>query len=160
MKLSLRLPAGALKAREGYSLMEILITLAIIGLLVGLVGPQLLNRLDQSRVTTAETQVRMLRSALDTYRLDVGRYPTEQQGLDALVSQPSDLDDPTMWRGPYLDSGEVPLDPWGAPYVYSPDGRATGPVLYAYGADGRPGGSGDNADVGLLPDSGVEQPSG
>ena len=160
MKLSLRPPARMLTAREGYSLMEILITLAIIGLLVGLVGPQLLNRLDQSRVTTAETQVRMLRSALDTYRLDVGRYPTEQQGLNALVSQPSDLDDPTMWRGPYLDAGEVPADPWGAPYVYSPDGRATGPVLYSYGADGRPGGSGDNADVGLMPDAGVDQPTG
>lgn len=137
------------RAARGFTLLEMLVVLVIIGLIAGLVGPQLLGRVDTSRVTAADTQVRMLKSALETLRLDIGRFPTREEGLDLLMTAPADERVARRWQGPYL-SESVPLDPWGNPYQYSPD-TATSVILYSLGADGQPGGEGTDADVGFLP---------
>lgn len=135
---------------RGYSLMEVLIVVAIIGLLVTLVAPQLFGRLDQSRVTAATAQIRMLRSAVDSFRLDNGRLPSEAEGLAALVVSPGN-DVAETWRGPYLDGGRLPADPWGNPYGYAPTGVSDGPAIYSYGSDGKPGGAQTAKDLGNLP---------
>lgn len=135
--------------RNGFTLLEMLVVLVIIGLIAGLVGPQLLGRVDTSKVTAAETQVRMLKGALDTMRLDIGRFPTKEEGLGLLTAPPKDEKINRRWRGPYLTDA-IPLDPWGTPYQYSPQSAIT-VVLFSYGADGQEGGSGIDADVGLLP---------
>ena len=110
---------------------------------------QLLNRLDTSKVAAADTQIKMLRSALQTYRLDVGSYPTTAQGLAALMSPPDEV--ATYWRGPYLDD-VLPDDPWRHPYQYeAPVDNLQGFVLYSFGADSAKDGEGDNADIGFLP---------
>jgi len=142
---------GAGHRRSGFTLLEMLVVLVIIGLIAGLVGPRLFTRVDHSRVQTAETQIRMMRSALETYRLDVGRFPSEDQGLDVLYSRPSDDRDSNRWQGPYLDE-PPPLDPWGNEYQYSRPGKDDFPfALYSYGASGERGGDGVNADIGYLP---------
>jgi general secretion pathway protein G len=133
----------------GFTLLEMLVVLVIIGLIAGLVGPQLLGRVDTSKVTAAETQVRMLKGALDTMRLDVGRFPSKEEGLSLLVTPPRDEKLVRRWRGPYLTES-VPMDPWGNPYQYAPD-TAVSVVLYSFGADSRAGGEGIDADVGFLP---------
>jgi len=138
-------------ASRGFTLLEMLVVLVIIGLLAGLVGPQLMGRVDTSRQTTAETQSRMLKSALDTMRLDIGRYPTKDEGLVMLVKAPDDERISRKWRGPYL-SEDLPADPWGNPYQFEPlTGNSV--ALYSLGADGEAGGEDINADVGLLPKS-------
>ena len=134
--------------RRGFTLLEMLVVLVIIGLVAGLVGPQLLGRVDTSKVTAAYTQVKMLKSALDTMRLDVGRYPTKEEGLDLLTTMPKDERLARRWHGPYL-ADVLPLDPWSNPYQYVSDG--TNLVLYSFGGDGKLGGEGVNADVGLTP---------
>lgn len=151
------------KRRDGYSLIEILVVLAIIGLIAAVVGPRLFTQLDRSKATTARLQIRSLEAALETMRLDIGRLPTTEEGLELLVS--ADPQTVTGWYGPYL-SEAIPDDPWGRPYVYvapapssgssasgSIDGILSGPagettpVVMSYGADGAPGGQGVNADV-------------
>lgn len=135
----------------GFTLLEMLVVLVIIGLLAGLVGPRLFGKVDESKVKTAQTQVKMLRGALETYRLDLGRFPSEQEGLSVLYSPPVDPQLKSRWKGPYLDE-QVPLDPWGHPYQYGFPGAEGQPfALYSQGADGRPGGEGYDADVGYLP---------
>jgi general secretion pathway protein G len=139
------------KVSRGFTLLELLIVLVILGLLAGLVGPRLLERLDTAKVTTTETQVRMLKSALDTLRLDLGRYPTTEEGLDLLVNPPADEELRTRWRGPYLDNG-LPKDPWGHAYVYSYVGSNAQPfALYSNGADNRAGADGAAKGIGILP---------
>lgn len=139
-----RLPAGRREA--GFTLLELLIVLVIIGLLAGLVGPQLLDRLDSSKVTTTETQVRMLKTALDTLRLDIGRYPTTEEGLAMLANPPADPDLRTRWRGPYLDN-TVPNDAWGKPYTYVFSGAGNPPFsLYSQG-DKASGGAGKGIGI-------------
>lgn len=136
---------------RGFTLLEMLVVLVIIGLLAGLVGPRLFSKVDTSRVQTAETQIKMLKGTLETLRLDIGRFPTEAEGLALMVSQPADEKLRARWRGPYLD-GDVPLDPWGTPYQYAVPGANNQPVaLYSLGADGKRGGEGIDADIGLLP---------
>ena len=135
-----------LRTREGYSLMEVLIAVAIIAVLATLVGPRLLGQLDRSKVTAAQTQIRMIETSLDTMRLDIGRYPTEEEGL-ALLQAPSETVS-GMWAGPYLDGG-LPDDPWGRPYQYRVGSGSDRGQVFSYGADGQEGGSGLDADIGL-----------
>lgn len=142
-----RLRAGSARRRAGYSLMEILVAVAIIAVLATLVAPRLFGQLDRSRATVAETQIRMIETALDTMRLDIGRYPTEEEGL-ALLSEPNDAVAP-MWIGPYLEDG-VPADPWGHPYRYAAPADSTASArVYSFGADNAEGGTGLDADIGL-----------
>jgi len=128
-----------------------LVVLVIIGLLAGLVGPRLFSKVDQSKITTASTQVKLLRGAIENVRLDVGRYPTAEEGLALLSKPPADPALASRWRGPYLEDA-VPLDPWNNPYQYSlPGQEGHGFALYSLGADGQRGGDGDAKDLGVLP---------
>ena len=135
-------------------MMEILIVLAIMAVIAALVGPRLFNQLDNSKVTAARTQIRTLESALSTMRLEIGRYPTENEGLALLVNRPADEQTRSAWRGPYLDN-DLPNDPWGQPYRYAvPESDFSGydakPIVYSLGQDGRPGGEGPNSDIGRV----------
>ena len=138
---------------RGLSLLEMLVVLAIMALVAALVGPRLFNQVDKSKLTVANTQINSIATALDTMRLDIGRYPTEEEGLQLLVSpQSADIQG---WFGPYLEE-EVPLDPWGNPYVYKPAegdqaGFATRPYVYSLGADAKLGGTGLDQDLGRRP---------
>ncbi len=124
--------------------------LVIIGLIMGLVGPQLFNQLERSKAQTAETQTKLLQTALETFYLDLRRYPQTDEGLTVLRRPPGG-DDAALWNGPYLRE-EVPKDPWGNPYVYQAGNSRDAPFfLFSYGADGRAGGEGPDADVGRLP---------
>lgn len=138
-------------AQVGFTLLELLVVMVIIGLLAGLVGPKLFSRLEGSKVQAAQAQVKMLRGTVETLRLDIGRLPTGEEGLGLLSTQPRDSVAARTWRGPYLDDA-LPLDPWGNPYQYSVPGANGQPfALYSLGADRKPGGSGDDADIGILP---------
>lgn len=142
---------ASVRAIRGFTLLEMLVVLVIIGLIASLVGPRLFSRVDSSKVQVAETQTRMLRGAVETFRLEVGRLPTAEEGLDALMKAPADERAKARWRGPYLDEA-VPADPWGNPYKYSMPGRDGMPfALYSLGADGKPGGEANDTDVGFLP---------
>lgn len=135
----------------GFTLIEMLVVLVIIGLLAGLVGPKLFTKVDSSKVQTAQTQVKMFKGALETLRLDIGRFPMEGEGLTLLNAPSSDEKVRARWHGPYLDE-ELPQDPWGNPYQYSVPGANNQPfALYSLGADGKRGGDGFDADVGYLP---------
>lgn len=138
-------------AGGGFTLIEMLVVLVIIGLLAGLVGPKLFTKVDSSKVQTAQTQVKMLKGSLETLRLDIGRFPAEAEGLALLNKSPADEKLRARWRGPYLDE-ELPADPWGNPYQYSVPGANGQPfALYSLGADGKRGGEGFDTDVGYLP---------
>ncbi len=135
----------------GFTLLEMLVVLVIMGLLAGLVGPKLFSRLDASKVQTAEAQVKMLRSTVEMLRLDIGRLPTPQEGLGLLENAPTNAREAARWRGPYLED-TLPLDPWGNAYRYDvPGANKQAFALYSFGADGASGGEGDNADIGILP---------
>ena len=137
--------------QQGFTLLEMLVVLVIIGLLAGLVGPRLFGKVDSSKVSTAETQIKMIKGALETMRLDINRFPTVDEGLKILYDQPSQEQVKNLWQGPYLDE-PVPLDPWEKPYQYSIPGKNGQPfALYSFGADGQPGGEGTAADIGYLP---------
>lgn len=145
-----RLPRKRLS--HGFTLLEMIVVLVIIGLIMGLVGPRLFGQADRAKVQTADTQVRMLRGAIQTMRLDISRVPTQEEGLDLLVRAPSDPRVSDRWQGPYLEE-DVPLDPWGNPFQYSPQSSGSQPFsLYSLGADGQPGGEGHDADIGNAPD--------
>nr|WP_148862892.1 type II secretion system major pseudopilin GspG [Marinobacter fonticola] len=130
----------------GFTLIEIMVVMVILGLLVAIVAPNILGRSDQARVTVAQTQMSNIANALDLYRLDNGHYPSTQQGLQALVTKPSGSPEPRNWNPDgYLKS--VPQDPWDNDYQYISPG-VNGPYdLYSYGSDGREGGDGDAADI-------------
>jgi len=139
------------KSNRGFTLIEMLVVLVIIGMLAGLVGPKLFTKVDSSKVQTAQTQVKMFKGTLESLRLDIGRFPTEAEGLALLNTPPADEKLKTRWRGPYLDE-DLPLDPWGNPYQYSLPGSGGQPfALYSLGADGKRGGINFDADVGYLP---------
>ena len=128
----------------GFSLVEMLVVLTIIALILGLVGPRVLNYLGESRTKTAKLQIESFGSALDLFFLDAGRYPTTSEGLSALVQRPTGIE---IWNGPYVKGGKVPPDPWGNAYQYrSPVDRAPYEIV-SYGADGREGGTGSGADI-------------
>ena len=134
--------------RRGFTLIELLVVIIILGLLAGLVGPQILGRVSEAKSETARTQIEMLSVALDNYRLDNGSYPTTEQGLEALRTQPTRDPVPRNWRGPYLRK-DVPLDPWDRPYAYRSPGEVnkTGFDLLSLGKDGQQGGEGEDGDV-------------
>lgn len=129
------------KASPGYSLLEILVVLAIIAVLATLVGPRLFSQLDKSKIVTARSQIQTLATALDSLMLDLGRYPTASEGLTLLMTAPADQTATTKWRGPYLNAA-VPADPWGNPYVYEAptSSSADRPKIKSLGPDGAPGG--------------------
>ncbi|MCX2977564.1 type II secretion system major pseudopilin GspG [Candidatus Marimicrobium litorale] len=130
-------------SQKGFTLMELLVVLAILGLLMGLVGPQVLNQLGGAKTKTAALQIADLEQTLEMYKLDIGRFPTTEQGLDALVNKPAGV---VGWNGPYLKS-DVPLDPWNGTYVYTYPGEHGDFDILTLGQDGAPGGDGENADV-------------
>jgi general secretion pathway protein G len=134
--------------RLGFTLIEILVVITVIGLLAALVGPRILGRVSEAKSATAKAQLEMLGVALDNYRLDNGSYPTTEQGLTALQEKPSRDPAPLNWRGPYLKRA-IPADPWGRPYVYRSPGEhdAAGNDLSTLGKDGQPGGEGEDADI-------------
>lgn len=129
---------------RGFTLLELLVVVAIIGLLVGYVGPKYFGQLGKAEVKAARSQIDALEKALDQYRLDVGRYPTTDQGLNALITQPAGT---TKWAGPYLKKG-LPADPWDKPYVYKSPGEHGEVDISSLGRDGAPGGEGEDADIG------------
>jgi general secretion pathway protein G len=132
-------------AAAGYTLIEMLVVLTIIGLIMGLIGPRVLSYLSDARAKTARLQIESLSSALDLFYLDTGRYPTSSEGLEALTQKPSDV---AIWNGPYVKGGRVPLDPWGHAYQYRSPVEHTPPYeIVSFGSDGREGGTGNAADI-------------
>ncbi|WP_265306299.1 type II secretion system major pseudopilin GspG [Verminephrobacter eiseniae] len=129
---------------RGFTLIELLVVLAILTLLAGLVGPRVLNQLGGAKAKTALVQIADLDKSLELFKLDVGRYPTTQEGLEALIQRPGNVQG---WTGPYLKGKELPTDPWGHPYRYANPGPDGGIEILSLGADGAPGGDGENADI-------------
>ncbi|MDN2698079.1 type II secretion system major pseudopilin GspG [Janthinobacterium sp. SUN073] len=134
----------ATRHARGFTLLELLVVIVIIGLLAAYVGPKYFAQLGKSEVTVAKAQIEAFEKSLDTYRLDVGRYPTTEEGLAALLVAPPAAG--TRWNGPYLKKA-VPLDPWGHAYQYRAPGSKGEYDIVSMGKDGQPGGSGDNADI-------------
>lgn len=128
---------------RGFTLLEVLVVMVIIGLLAGYVAPRYFGQLGKSEVKAAQAQISAFEKALDTYRLEIGHYPTTEQGLAALVSRPENV---PKWGGPYLQK-DVPLDPWGKPYQYKAPGERREYDILSLGKDGQPGGAGDAADI-------------
>ena len=136
------------RRRSGFTLLELVVVIIVLGLLAMIVAPQVISRVSDARSTTTKTQIELLSVALDGYRLDNGSYPTTEQGLAALRERPTRPPVPANWRGPYLRK-DVPLDPWGRPYLYrAPGQRSPGAFdLESLGRDGKAGGDGEDADV-------------
>ena len=132
------------RSERGYTLVEILVVITIIGLIMALVGPRVLNYLTESKVKTARIQIQSFASALDLFFLDAGRYPTSAEGLAVLVRPTAGI---TAWNGPYLKGGIVPTDPWGKPYVYRSPGEHGAYDVVSFGSDGQEGGTGTAADI-------------
>ena len=134
--------------RRGFTLIEILVVIIVLGLLAALVGPRILGRVSEAKSATARTQIELLGLGLDSYRLDNGGYPTTEQGLAALNEKPAGEPVPLNWRGPYLRKA-IPLDPWGRPYIYRSPGQSnpSGYDLLTLGRDGQAGGNDEDADI-------------
>ncbi len=139
-----RRQCAARRAEQGFTLVEMLVVISIIALVMGLVGPRVLNFLTESKVKTAKIQIESFESALDLYFLDAGRYPTTSEGLDALVERPGSG---VVWNGPYLKGNVVPTDPWGTPYVYRSPGQHGAYDIISDRADKQGGGTGAEADI-------------
>ena len=135
-------------ARAGFTLIEIMVVILVLGMLATLVAPNIVRNVGTAKSAAARSQIELLGAALDSYRLDNDDYPTTEQGLGALWQAPTAVPQPRNWRGPYLKK-DVPLDPWGRPYQYRYPGTAPGPSyeLSSYGRDGVEGGGGEDADV-------------
>lgn len=133
----------------GFTLLEMLVVLVIVGLLVSMVGPRLFTKVDSAKVQTAAAQIKLLRGAVETMRMDINVYPTVEQGLRLLTEQPADPALRQRWKGPYLE-GAVPPDPWGNLYQYRPPESSNQAfTLISFGADGKPGGVGNDQDIGV-----------
>ncbi|HVW63805.1 MAG TPA: type II secretion system major pseudopilin GspG [Nitrosospira sp.] len=131
------------RAEKGFTLLELLVVMVIIGLLVGYVAPKYFSQVGKSEVKAAQAQIDSIEKALDQYRLDVGSYPVTEQGLAALTVRPTNE---VKWQGPYLKKA-APPDPWGRPYVYKYPGERAEFDLFSYGKDGQPGGTGESSDI-------------
>lgn len=129
---------------RGFTLIELMVVLVILGVLFGLVVPNVTGRGDEARVTAVHTDIRSIENALEQYRLHNSHYPSTDQGLQALVTRPSGSPEPRNWRGPYVR--QIPTDPWGTPYAYIRDSDGSFEII-SYGADGTPGGTGINQDI-------------
>jgi general secretion pathway protein G len=145
----LRIPARWVRRRtrrdeRGFTLVEILVVITIIGLIMALVGPRVINYLGEAKVKAAKIQIQSFSSALDLYYLDAGRYPSSSEGLTALAQRPGGA---ATWNGPYLKGGVVPNDPWGRPYLYRAPGEHGAFDIVSYGSDGQEGGTGTAADI-------------
>ncbi len=128
----------------GFTLIELLVVLVILGMIAGLVGPQIMKQLGTAKFGTAKLQIEDLGAGLDLFYLDNGRYPSTQEGMNALVEKPSGFDN---WNGPYLKKKKIPKDPWSNDYQYQSPGQNGEYDLYSYGADSQPGGNGKNKDI-------------
>lgn len=137
-------PQNPQRRQRGFTLIELLVVLAILTLLAGLVGPRVLNQLGGAKSKTAGVQIADIEKALDLFKLDVGRFPTNEEGLNSLIAKPGST---SNWNGPYLKGGSVPADPWGHPYRYANPGPNGAVEILSLGADGAPGGDGENADI-------------
>jgi general secretion pathway protein G len=131
-------------SERGFTLVEILVVITIIGLIMGLIGPRVLNYLAESKSKAAKIQIESFGSALDLFFLDSGRYPTSSEGLTLLVQRPANM---AGWNGPYLKGGVVPNDPWGNPYVYRAPGQHGAYDIISHGSDGQEGGTGNAGDI-------------
>jgi general secretion pathway protein G len=137
---------GRYAAQQGFTLVEMLVVITIIGLIMGLIGPRVLNYLSESKVKAAKIQLQSFASALDLFYLDAGRFPSTAEGLAALVQRTPGV---TAWNGPYLKGGNVPTDPWSHAYVYRAPGEHGPYDIVSFGSDGQEGGSGVAADISL-----------
>ena len=134
--------------RKGFTLIEIMVVIVILALLAALVGPKLMGRTDDAKITDARVQIKNIETALKLYKLDTGNYPSTEQGLTALVTKPTVGVIPNGYKeGGYLESKKVPKDPWGSDYLYISPGEHGDYDLFCYGADGAKGGEGKNADI-------------
>lgn len=138
-----------MKNQRGFTLIEIMVVVIILGLLAGLVLPRVLGQEEKARISAAKTQIRAIEGALDSFKLDNGFYPATDQGLDALIKKPETGRIPNKWReGGYLKPARIPKDPWGRDYVYiAPGNEGREYEITSYGADNEPGGEGNNADI-------------
>ncbi len=133
---------------KGFTLIEIMVVLVILGILAGLIVPRIIGRPDEARRMKAKIQIQSLETALQLYKLDTGNYPTTEQGLQALVEAPATGELAKSWReGGYLEKGQVPKDPWGSEYIYLSPGTRGDFDIISYGADGTAGGEGKNEDI-------------
>jgi general secretion pathway protein G len=134
---------------KGFTLIELLVVIVIISVLAAVVGPRFFGRTEQGKIAAARAQIENISMALDNYQLDNGYFPSEEQGLRALMEKPSGRPHARNWRGPYLKARDVPVDPWGTPYAYVSPGKINTQWydLMSYGKDGREGGEGDDADI-------------
>ncbi len=139
--------SGALSKQAGFTLMELLVVMAIIALLAALIAPRLFGQVSGSQIKATKAQIELLSRSLDAFRLDNGRYPNQNEGLAALVERPAAAPN---WAGPYLSKRQVPKDAWGGDFIYARPASKGGIEydLYSYGSDAKPGGEGDAADIG------------
>ena len=139
---------GSLRDQQGFTLIELMVVLVIIGLLAGLIGPRIVGRTDEARRTKTEVQIQNFITALQLYKIDNGTYPSTEQGLQALVEPPTVGNLPSHWReGGYLEKSKVPKDAWGNDFIYLSPGLHGDFDIISYGADGEPGGEGNNRDI-------------
>jgi general secretion pathway protein G len=143
---SCRFPSSRVRLPAGFTLIEILVVVVILGILAAIVVPRVMERPGEARVTRAKQDISGVVTALSLYKLDNFAYPSNEQGLDALVTKPAGQPEAPNWKGPYLD--RVAKDPWGKPYLYARPGQHGDVDVYSYGSDGKPGGDGEAADVG------------
>jgi general secretion pathway protein G len=132
------------RCERGFTLIELMVVMIILGLLAALVVPKMFGRIGEAKQKAAYAQIQLFGTALDSFRLDVGRYPTTAEGLEALIKPPAGVEG---WNGPYLKKSEIPLDPWNRPYHYESPGKHGDYDLYSYGADNAEGGEGENRDI-------------